>query len=175
MLMSPSDSADRRASEGRAIRLPHQERFAQVASVSASPAPAAGRMEVRALRTDRPVSRPVAAECHPGDAESRRAAVHRADAHPEELREAPASRPDHNTSFHRDREVFRRIHDDRTGGEWQVFERDARLVPGSRGPSCLYFDGEGIVRRVWHYPPDWQSLPPAALLELMDRSPLHDF
>ena len=78
-------------------------------------------------------------------------------------------------SFSREREVVRRIHDEQTGDEWRVFERDARMVPGSRGPRCLYFDAEGIVRRVWHYPSDWQGLPAAALLALMERSPLHDF
>ena len=174
VLMSPSDSADRRVPEGRAIRLPHQERSSRAQPHSASSEPALGRVEVRALRTDRPVSRPVAAERHPHDAESPRVGIHRADARPEEVFDTPASRPDRNTSFSREREVVRRIHDERTGDEWRVFERDARLVPGSRGPRCLYFDGEGIVRRVWHYPSDWQSLPAAALLALMERSPLHD-
>ena len=173
--MTPFDSADRRAPEGQVIRLPHQERSPRAHSQPASPEPALGRLEGRALRTDRPVSRPVAAERYPHDAESPRVGIHRADAPFEEIGEAPASRPDRSMSFSREREVVRRIHDERTGDEWRVFERDARLVPGSRGPRCLYFDGEGIVRRVWHYPVDWQSLPSAALLALMERSPLHDF
>ncbi|MGZ8376657.1 MAG: hypothetical protein ACXW05_18590 [Gemmatirosa sp.] len=69
---------------------------------------------------------------------------------------------------------MRRIFDEGTGDEWLVFERDARRIPGTRGPRCLFFDGEGIVRRVWHYPPDWPTLPAAALLALMDRPPLGD-
>jgi hypothetical protein len=73
-----------------------------------------------------------------------------------------------------EREVVRRVFDERTGDEWLVFERDARRIPGTRGARCLFFDGEGIVRRVWHYPPDWQTLPAAALLALMDRPPLDD-
>ncbi|WP_284348142.1 hypothetical protein [Roseisolibacter agri] len=73
-----------------------------------------------------------------------------------------------------EREVVRRVFDERTGDEWRVFERDTRRIPGSRGARCLFFDGEGIVRRVWHYPADWQSLPAAALLALMDRPPLGD-
>ena len=73
-----------------------------------------------------------------------------------------------------EREVVRRLFDERTGDEWRVFERDTRRIPGSRGARCLFFDGEGIVRRVWHYPDDWQSLPAAALLALMDRPPLGD-
>lgn len=71
-----------------------------------------------------------------------------------------------------EREVVRRVFDERTGDEWRVFERDARRIPGTRGARCLFFDGEGIVRRVWHYPADWQTLPAAALLALMDRPPL---
>lgn len=73
-----------------------------------------------------------------------------------------------------EREVVRRVFDEATGDEWRVFERDARRIPGSRGERCLFFDGEGIVRRVWHYPADWQTLPATALLALMDRPPLGD-
>ncbi len=73
-----------------------------------------------------------------------------------------------------EREVVRRVFDERTGDEWRVFERDTRRIPGSRGARCLFFDGEGIVRRVWQYPADWQSLPAAALLALMDRPPFGD-
>jgi hypothetical protein len=170
--MSPSDSADRRVPEGRAVRLPHQERSSWAHPEPASAEPAMGR--VRALRSDRPVSRPVASERHPHDPESPRVGIHRADAREEEVGVAPASRQNSSMNSNREREVVRRVHDDRTGDEWRVFERDARLVPGSRGPRCLYFDGEGIVRRVWQYPSDWQSLPAAALLALMERSPLHD-
>lgn len=71
-----------------------------------------------------------------------------------------------------EREMERVIFDEGTGAEWRVFERDARSIPGSRGPRCLYFDGEGIVRRVWHYPADWSSMPVSALLALMEHPPL---
>jgi hypothetical protein len=72
------------------------------------------------------------------------------------------------------RDVPRRVFDERTGDEWRVFERDAAHIPGARGDRCLFFDGEGIVRRVWRYPADWGSLPSAALLALMDQPPLGD-
>jgi hypothetical protein len=174
VLMSPSDSTDHRVPEGRAIRLPHLERSSPAHPAPLSPEPAIGRVEARALRADRPVSRPVASERRPHGPESPRVDIHRADSSQDEVGTAPAPRQNGGVSFNREREVVRRVHDDRTGDEWRVFERDAGSVPGSRGPRCLYFDGEGIVRRVWQYPSDWQSLPAAALLSLMERPPLQD-
>ena len=33
----------------------------------------------------------------------------------------------------------------------------------ARGPRCLLFEREGVIRRVWAYPPGWAGLPDAAL------------
>jgi len=46
---------------------------------------------------------------------------------------------------------------------WRVTEHDGRRVPGSRGERCLIFASEGVIRRVWDYPPAWRHLPPATL------------
>ena len=85
-----------------------------------------------------------------------------------------ADAPDSHRPGGAERDAVRRVFDERTGEEWRVSERDARHIPGARGARCLVFDGEGIVRRVWHVPPDWPALAPQALLGLMDRHPLHD-
>lgn len=49
---------------------------------------------------------------------------------------------------------------------WRVTERDARDDPGARADSCLIFASGEVIRRVWHYPPTWRELPPAALVAL---------
>jgi hypothetical protein len=169
--MSSSEPVDHRVREARVVRVPHQERPAREIPPSGAAEPLQGRLIVRELHTDRPVPRPVAAERFRGDAESPRPGVSRADAPPGEEERPFRPRLAIEPAAH-EREVVRRVHDDLTGGDWRVFERDARRVPGSRGPRCLYFDGEGIVRRVWHYPADWAQLPAPALLALMDRPPL---
>jgi hypothetical protein len=46
----------------------------------------------------------------------------------------------------------------RNGVTWWVTERDARGDPGCRGPRCLIFSNEEVVRRVWRYPPAWRTL-----------------
>ena len=55
------------------------------------------------------------------------------------------------------------------GLAWRVVECAAGQVPGSRGPRCLVFLSEGLVRRVWDFPPDWRTLGPVALDALMAR------
>ena len=131
---------------------------------------------------DRPVTRPVAAEAaderarseqpaSPAPAPPRADAPGHEGAH-DDARGGAAGGVRRGAPPEPEREVVRRVFDERTGDEWRVFERDARRIPGSRGARCLFFDGEGIVRRVWHYPADWQTLPAAALLALMDRPPL---
>jgi hypothetical protein len=64
------------------------------------------------------------------------------------------------------RGAWRRVVDAEAGAAWRVAELDTRGVPGARGPACLLFDGDRAVRRVWDYPPDWATLPDAALLAL---------
>ena len=58
---------------------------------------------------------------------------------------------------------------DSQGREWQVFERTAGAVSPAAGRASLIFDSDGIVRRLWRYPPGWAALPDADLLGLMDR------
>jgi hypothetical protein len=55
---------------------------------------------------------------------------------------------------------------DANGVEWDVREIDCRQTPGALGPSCLIFDSEQVVRRVWSFPADWTALPDADLLQL---------
>ena len=56
---------------------------------------------------------------------------------------------------------------DGEGLGWRVVECAAAHVPGSRGPRCLIFLSEGLVRRVWSFPPEWRTLAPVALEALM--------
>jgi hypothetical protein len=58
---------------------------------------------------------------------------------------------------------------DAEGIAWRVVERSAVHVPGSHGPWCLIFLSEGLVRRVWSYPPGWRTLAPTALESLTLR------
>ena len=62
-----------------------------------------------------------------------------------------------------------RIYDERTvidfeGTTWHVKEIDASALPGNRGPRCLIFETQELMRRIWHYPERWYELPDAALL-----------
>ena len=57
---------------------------------------------------------------------------------------------------------------DREGVAWRVVERSTEDIPGARGPRCLIFLCEGIVRRVWTYPAAWHTLSAAALEALED-------
>jgi hypothetical protein len=52
------------------------------------------------------------------------------------------------------------------GEEWLVRELDATGLPGARRPRCLIFENHHVVRRVWHYPGDWQMISDATLLAL---------
>ncbi len=48
-------------------------------------------------------------------------------------------------------------------------EIDTRATPGSKGPRCLVFDSDAVVRRIWQYPENWRELSDAALASLIDR------
>jgi hypothetical protein len=53
------------------------------------------------------------------------------------------------------------------GTHWHVREfqaGDTRV--GGAGAACLTFESDGVVRRVYKYPPDWRALSPEELLEL---------
>ena len=52
---------------------------------------------------------------------------------------------------------------------WSVVEVDAAAVPGAQGARCLLFRRDDCIRRVWHYPPHWRDLDPAALAALSWR------
>ena len=62
-----------------------------------------------------------------------------------------------------------RTYRDSDGCTWSVHEVAAGAVPWARGPRCLLFRSETAVRRVWHYPLDWRSLPDAELEALSWR------
>lgn len=59
---------------------------------------------------------------------------------------------------------------DRKGVTWRVVERSTDDVPGARGPRCLIFLCEAVVRRVWSYPADWYALSASALEALCERA-----
>jgi hypothetical protein len=177
--MVQSESSDDRVPPARGDRF-HTEQSARQPARDAAPPASFGEPETGAPRrdplTDRPVSRAVSADPEgEGGSATRGEPLEpvAAPTHAEYVREG-SRRGAGPASEGPEREVVRRIFDEGTGDEWLVVERDARRIPGTRGPRCLFFDGEGIVRRVWHYPPDWQTLPAAALLALMDRPPLGD-
>jgi hypothetical protein len=52
------------------------------------------------------------------------------------------------------------------GVRWLVTEHSGDGVPGARGDRCLIFMSADMARRVWNYPPDWRTLPPAKLIAL---------
>ena len=57
---------------------------------------------------------------------------------------------------------------DPQGRQWRVHERSAGDTTPTAGRPSLIFDSEGIVRRLWHYPPSWAALSDTDLLGLMD-------
>ena len=57
---------------------------------------------------------------------------------------------------------------DSHGREWHVYERTSSALSPAPGRRSLVFDSDGIVRRIWQYPPAWEALPNDALLRLMD-------
>jgi len=57
---------------------------------------------------------------------------------------------------------------DESGREWNVYERGSSADSPQAGRHSLVFDAEGIVRRLWQYPPSWADLPDDALLGLME-------
>jgi hypothetical protein len=57
---------------------------------------------------------------------------------------------------------------DSHGREWHVYERTSSALSPVPGRRSLVFDADGIVRRIWQYPPSWESLSNDALLGLMD-------
>ena len=68
-------------------------------------------------------------------------------------------------SLEHSRQPQRTIYDE-AGRRWEVTERPASHIPGSRGSRCLVFDGGNTVRRLWSYPDDWVRMPDQGLLAL---------
>ena len=58
---------------------------------------------------------------------------------------------------------------DRRVVTWTVQEIDCTETPGACKPRCLVFDAETMFRRVYDYPPEWATLPDAALVVLSWR------
>lgn len=59
---------------------------------------------------------------------------------------------------------------DACGREWHVYERGGSADSSTAARSSLVFDTEGLVRRLWQYPPSWAELSDDALLGLMEDS-----
>jgi hypothetical protein len=57
--------------------------------------------------------------------------------------------------------------EDPQGRRWLVYERAGSPFSPFAGRRSLVFDGEGIVRRLWHFPSTWNSLSDDELLDLM--------
>ena len=55
---------------------------------------------------------------------------------------------------------------DASGVRWRVSEVSGRAVPGARGETCLVFESDTAIRRVWHYPPTWRELPAPELIRV---------
>jgi len=47
---------------------------------------------------------------------------------------------------------------DATGTPWRVTEVRGCDVPGARGDSCLVFESDVAIRRVWRYPSGWRDM-----------------
>jgi hypothetical protein len=56
----------------------------------------------------------------------------------------------------------------RDGIRWSVREIDSSRSPGSRRDTCLIFECDGIVRRVWDYAESWPGFSDEALWSLVD-------
>jgi hypothetical protein len=66
------------------------------------------------------------------------------------------------------RELFRE------GVRWSVHEASAARTPGAQAYRCLIFDSEGIVRRLWTFPENWDQLGDKEILRLLDApTPAH--
>jgi hypothetical protein len=60
----------------------------------------------------------------------------------------------------------------RDGVRWSVREVDTSRIPGARGDTCLIFECDGVVRRVWDYAEAWARLSDEALWALVDAPAL---
>jgi hypothetical protein len=61
------------------------------------------------------------------------------------------------------------LYRDSSGRLWRVREIAAPRGPWARGASCLLFESDDMIRRVWHYPTGWDRLSDADLEALSWR------
>ena len=54
------------------------------------------------------------------------------------------------------------------GDRTLIAEVDARQVPGAQNDYCLIHETEMSMRRLWHYPQDWNQLDDAKLIALFE-------
>ena len=55
---------------------------------------------------------------------------------------------------------------DARGRTWEIREVDTARTPGAPRPRGLICDAGAVIRRAWHFPPDWRDLDDLSLLEL---------
>jgi hypothetical protein len=60
----------------------------------------------------------------------------------------------------------------RDGIRWTVRKVDSSRQPGSRRPTCLIIECDGVVRRVWDFPASWRELSDDEIWSLLDQAPL---
>jgi hypothetical protein len=58
-----------------------------------------------------------------------------------------------------------RFNDDQ-GVDWRIYEIPSHRVTAPRGRTCLIFESDAAIRRVWNYPDHWQRLSPPELAAL---------
>jgi hypothetical protein len=54
---------------------------------------------------------------------------------------------------------------------WAVRERDASRVPGAYAPTCLIFESDQVVRRLWNFPSNWTDMDDDTLWRLAEVAP----
>ena len=57
----------------------------------------------------------------------------------------------------------------RDGQRTLVSECEATGVPGAPGTSCLIWESDSAMRRIWNYPVDWHRMDDAQVLALFDQ------
>lgn len=58
----------------------------------------------------------------------------------------------------------------RDGVYWEVREVDASRIPGARRDTCLIFESDNAVRRVWDYDGSWTDATDDALSSMLDAT-----
>ena len=58
----------------------------------------------------------------------------------------------------------------RDGVYWEVREVDASGIPGARRSTCLIFESDSAVRRVWNYDASWRDATDEALGSMLEAT-----